>query len=73
MEAERTGCQGQPFCEVYMVYDNADTQSNAARLVADAIRAGRLPKKPSAESLTRIAAVVRPALANKRRSSKAVA
>jgi hypothetical protein len=72
VEAERKGCQGQPFCEVYMRYDNADTQSDAARLVADAIRAGRLPAKPSPDSLARIAQVIRPVL-TKRRSSKAVA
>ncbi len=49
-----------------MVQNSGDTPSDAARLVADAIRAGRLPKNPSAESLARIAAVVRPALAKPR-------
>lgn len=45
--------------------------SDAARLVADAIRAGRLPKKPRAESLARIAGIVRPVLAQQKKRSKA--
>ena len=55
-----------------MFQNPGDTTSDAARLVADAIRCGRLPKKPSVESLARIAAVVRPVLAQqKKRSRKA--
>ena len=34
----------------------------AARLVADAVNAGRLPKAMPAESLARVAAMVRPVL-----------
>jgi hypothetical protein len=42
---------------------------DGARLVADAIRAGRLPKKPSPEQLARIAAVIRPVLATPKKSA----
>jgi len=56
-----------------MVYDNADIQSDAARLITDAVRAHRLPAKPSPDSLARIAQVIRPALTKRKRSSKAVA
>lgn len=43
-----------------MVYENSDTiRADAARLLADARRAGRLPRNPSAESLSRIASLLR--------------
>jgi hypothetical protein len=57
-----------------MVQNPGDTPNDAARLVADAIRAGRLPKKPSLEQLSRIASVIRPVLAasaQKKRAKKA--
>jgi len=55
-----------------MVQDDNTIHRDAARLLADAFRAGRLRKKPSPESLSRIAAVIRPVLSKPTSSAKEV-
>jgi hypothetical protein len=53
--------------------DDADQLLAAADLLADAIRAGRLPRKPPMETLARIAAIIVSAKRETPRSARPVA